>query len=106
MLFFLYVSLVWCTRGSEAVVKLPPNVTIPALIVFGDSIGDQGCNNNLTTLVKCNFSPYGKDFIGGLATGRFSNGKTPPDMIGIYIYIYFSPSYKYIISVISHIIIS
>lgn len=80
--FFLYIFLVviigYCT---EAVVQLPPNVTVPAIIVFGDSIVDQGINNNIKTVVKCNFPPYGQDFNGGVATGRFSNGKTPSDML-------------------------
>ncbi|KAL3514794.1 hypothetical protein ACH5RR_027511 [Cinchona calisaya] len=66
---------------GEAVVKLPDNETIPAVFAFGDSIVDQGNNNNLSTLIKCNFPPYGKDFSGGIPTGRFSNSKTPPDLI-------------------------
>ncbi|XP_047326009.1 GDSL esterase/lipase EXL3-like [Impatiens glandulifera] len=56
-------------------------MTIPAVIAFGDSIVDNGNNNNLTTLVKCNFPPYGTDFIHQIPTGRFSNGKTPADLI-------------------------
>lgn len=58
------------------------NLTIPALIVFGDSIMDTGNNNNLPTLLKCNFPPYGKDFPGGFPTGRFSDGRNPSDLIG------------------------
>ncbi|XP_077231375.1 GDSL esterase/lipase At1g58525-like isoform X1 [Tasmannia lanceolata] len=54
---------------------------VPALIVFGDSIVDPGNNNILTTLVKCNFPPYGRDFLQHKPTGRFSNGKIPSDMI-------------------------
>ncbi|KAJ4876838.1 GDSL esterase/lipase [Raphanus sativus] len=57
------------------------NATISALIVFGDSIMDTGNNNRLPTLLKCNFPPYGKDFPGGLATGRFSDGRVPSDLI-------------------------
>ncbi|VYS49446.1 unnamed protein product [Arabidopsis thaliana] len=57
------------------------NTTIPALIVFGDSIMDTGNNNNLPTLLKCNFPPYGKDYPGGFATGRFSDGRVPSDLI-------------------------
>lgn len=84
MLLFPYVFLFLSTTSTiKAVYHLPPNMTIPAVIVFGDSIGDQGNNNNLNTLLKCNFSPYGKDFIGQLATGRFTNAKTPPDMLGL-----------------------
>ncbi|CAL5383433.1 unnamed protein product [Camellia sinensis] len=66
--------------SSEAVVNLPKNVTVPAVIAFGDSIVDQGNNNVIETIVKCNFPTYGKDFVGG-PTGRFCNGKTPADLI-------------------------
>lgn len=66
---------------TEGVVKLPPNVSVPALFAFGDSIADTGNNNDLKTLVKCNFPPYGKDFQGGNPTGRFCNGKVPSDIL-------------------------
>ncbi|MED6137280.1 hypothetical protein PIB30_063631 [Stylosanthes scabra] len=57
-------------------------MSVPAVFVFGDSIVDTGNNNNnLLTTAKCNFPPYGKDFKGGKATGRFSNGKVPSDLI-------------------------
>ncbi|KAH6808219.1 GDSL-like Lipase/Acylhydrolase superfamily protein [Perilla frutescens var. frutescens] len=65
----------------EGAIKLPPNVTVPAVFAFGDSIVDQGNNNDVNTLVKANFRPYGQDFIGAVPTGRFSNGKTPPDLL-------------------------
>ncbi|KAF7829552.1 GDSL esterase/lipase EXL3-like [Senna tora] len=42
---------------------------------------DTGNNNNIKTLIKCNFSPYGKDFEGGKPSGRFCNGKVPSDFI-------------------------
>ena len=80
IVFFLSVFIILCT--TEALVKLPRNETFPAVLVFGDSIVDPGNNNNLSTLVKCNFPPYGRDFVGGFPTGRFSNGKIPPDFIG------------------------
>ncbi|PKI59899.1 hypothetical protein CRG98_019672 [Punica granatum] len=54
---------------------------VPAVIVFGDSIVDPGNNNNIKTLVKCNFPPYGRDFTGGKPTGRFSNGRVPSDFL-------------------------
>ncbi|KAJ6684719.1 GDSL ESTERASE/LIPASE EXL3 [Salix purpurea] len=62
-------------------VELPANVTVPALLLFGDSIADTGNNNYIKTLVKCNFPPYGKDFGGGVPTGRFCDGKVPSDII-------------------------
>lgn len=69
---------------TKGLVTLPPNVSIPAVIGFGDSIIDPGNNNKVKTLVKCNFPPYGKDFDGGIPTGRFCNGKIPSDMLGTY----------------------
>ncbi|XP_047336497.1 GDSL esterase/lipase At4g26790-like [Impatiens glandulifera] len=54
---------------------------ISAVIVFGDSSVDSGNNNVISTLLKSNFKPYGRDFFGGKPTGRFSNGRIPPDFI-------------------------
>ncbi|KAK8944516.1 GDSL esterase/lipase EXL3 [Platanthera zijinensis] len=54
---------------------------VPAVILFGDSIVDPGNNNDMVTLAKGNFPPYGRDFIGHVPTGRFSNGKIPGDLI-------------------------
>ena len=81
-LAILLFSLYLLGNHGDARVTLPPNVTVPAVIAFGDSIVDQGANNHLKTVVKANFAPYGKDFPGGKPTGRFSNNKTPADMIG------------------------
>ncbi|KAG1361951.1 GDSL esterase/lipase EXL3 [Cocos nucifera] len=55
------------------------NVTF--VLFFGDSIMDTGNNNGLLTVVKSNFHPYGQDFAGHQATGRFSNGKIATDLI-------------------------
>jgi hypothetical protein len=55
---------------------------ISAVFVFGDSIVDPGNNNNRITEARADFPPYGQDFPGGKATGRFSNGKVPGDMLG------------------------
>ncbi|EPS67060.1 hypothetical protein M569_07715, partial [Genlisea aurea] len=54
---------------------------VPAVIVFGDSSVDAGNNNAISTILKSNFRPYGRDFYGGTPTGRFSNGRIPPDFI-------------------------
>ena len=79
--FFLsFVFAVLCS--SEAVIQIPNNETVPAVIMFGDSIVDTGNNNGLTSVVKCDFPPYGRDFNGGMPTGRFSNGKVPSDFLG------------------------
>ncbi|KAJ7960315.1 GDSL esterase/lipase [Quillaja saponaria] len=54
---------------------------VPAVIVFGDSSVDAGNNNFIPTIARSNFQPYGRDFLGGKATGRFSNGRIPTDFI-------------------------
>ena len=56
---------------------------ISAIFMFGDSIVDPGNNNNRFTEAKANFPPYGQDFPGGVATGRFSNGLVPGDLLGM-----------------------
>ncbi|GMQ02008.1 hypothetical protein CsSME_00048439 [Camellia sinensis var. sinensis] len=53
---------------------------VPAMFIFGDSLIDNGNNNNLATLAKANYFPYGIDFQAG-PTGRFSNGYTVVDEI-------------------------
>jgi hypothetical protein len=58
---------------------------VTAVIVFGDSIVDPGNNNDLHTLIKANHPPYGKDFFNHEATGRYSNGLIPSDLIGMYV---------------------
>ncbi|KAG8079123.1 hypothetical protein GUJ93_ZPchr0007g4179 [Zizania palustris] len=54
---------------------------VPALFVFGDSLVDDGNDNELSCLAKANFFPYGIDFPQGAATGRFCNGKTFVDAL-------------------------
>ncbi|XP_012449439.2 uncharacterized protein LOC105772608 [Gossypium raimondii] len=74
LVFALFIS-------AKALIKLSINETIPAVIVFGDSIVDAGNNNDLNTVIRCDFLPYGQDFAGGVPTGRFCNGKVPSDLI-------------------------
>ncbi|KAG8056400.1 hypothetical protein GUJ93_ZPchr0002g23257 [Zizania palustris] len=54
---------------------------ITAVIVFGDSTADTGNNNFIQTVARGNYSPYGRDFAGGVATGRFSNGRLSADFL-------------------------
>ncbi|KAM2045008.1 hypothetical protein ACFX1T_009257 [Malus domestica] len=58
---------------------------VPALIIFGDSVADVGNNNNLTTPIKANFPPYGRDFVTHRPTGRFCNGKLTTDFTAEYL---------------------
>lgn len=57
------------------------NAKVSSIIVFGDSTVDAGNNNNISTILKSNFEPYGRDFEGKKATGRFSNGRIATDFI-------------------------
>ncbi|XP_047045964.1 GDSL esterase/lipase EXL1-like [Lolium rigidum] len=76
-LLLLPVALLPCAHGAPADTG---KIKISAVFVFGDSIVDPGNNNNRLTEAKADFPPYGQDFPGGVATGRFSNGKVPGDM--------------------------
>eukprot|EP01018_Ginkgo_biloba_P013938 Gb_05395 [translate_table: standard] len=53
---------------------------VPALFVFGDSLGDAGNNNYINTSARANFPPYGETFFRR-PTGRFTNGRTTFDFI-------------------------
>ena len=73
LLIFLVLSSVKGQQESGGMV--------PGLFIFGDSLIDNGNNNNLPSFAKANYFPYGIDFNGG-PTGRFSNGYTMVDEIG------------------------
>lgn len=81
VLSIIIIIVAFIYHNSDAAITLPKNETIPAVIVFGDSIVDPGNNNNRKTIAKANYEPYGRDFIGKKPTGRFSNGRIPPDFI-------------------------
>ncbi|RHN51517.1 putative triacylglycerol lipase [Medicago truncatula] len=70
-LFFLFATVLFYVTNGEPLV--------PAFFIFGDSIVDVGNNNNLATLIKANFFPYGIDFVTHNPTGRMSNGKFAVD---------------------------
>ncbi|GAB2231933.1 hypothetical protein Drorol1_Dr00010952 [Drosera rotundifolia] len=80
------IVVFWClfifhnAEGS----KLPEGVTVPAIFVFGDSIVDSGNNNYIITACRSNFVPYGRNFEGCKPTGRFTNGKVPSDLFGLF----------------------
>ncbi|KAJ3695122.1 hypothetical protein LUZ60_000499 [Juncus effusus] len=53
---------------------------VPCYFIFGDSLVDNGNNNNMASLARANYPPYGIDFPGG-PSGRFTNGLTTVDVI-------------------------
>ncbi|EOA25078.1 hypothetical protein CARUB_v10018386mg [Capsella rubella] len=91
LLSFLNVSTIYSRKPSKEDVLFGGN--FPAMYVIGDSLVDAGNNNHLPTLIKANYPPYGSDFEGGKATGRFSNGKTIADYIAIYYKLPLVPAY-------------
>ncbi|ESQ45178.1 hypothetical protein EUTSA_v10010500mg [Eutrema salsugineum] len=76
---FIVLLLVSCFFSKSR------GAVVPALIMFGDSIVDVGNNNNLFSIVKSNFPPYGRDFINHRPTGRFCNGKLAVDFSAEYL---------------------
>ncbi|KAL6564666.1 hypothetical protein OROMI_016116 [Orobanche minor] len=52
----------------------------PCFFIFGDSLVDNGNNNDLETTAKVDYLPYGIDFPAG-PTGRFNNGRNLVDFI-------------------------
>lgn len=45
-------------------------------------MADNGNNNNLATVAKANYHPFGFGFLNQTTTGRFTNGRTTVDVIG------------------------
>lgn len=78
---YLYISWLCLTQTLLVVLVAKSEAKISAVIVFGDSSVDSGNNNFIPTIARGNFEPYGRDFPGGQPTGRFSNGRIPPDFI-------------------------
>lgn len=66
----------------EQLRKLASKYNVTSLLVFGDSSVDPGNNNVLSTTMKSNFPPYGKDFFNARPTGRFCDGRLATDFIG------------------------
>ncbi|CAI9752770.1 unnamed protein product [Fraxinus pennsylvanica] len=78
--------------GTRCINANSDSPAAPALYVFGDSLFDSGNNNLLLTLAKANYPPYGVNFDGG-ATGRFTDGKTIPDLIAEFLGLPYSLPY-------------
>jgi hypothetical protein len=54
-MFLVMQLLLQLLRGAAA-------DRVPAVIVFGDSTADTGNNNFIQTLLRGNYTPYGRDF--------------------------------------------
>ncbi|KAI9116417.1 hypothetical protein K1719_012584 [Acacia pycnantha] len=76
----LVSTLVIVVLCMVMVVVEPVREMVPAMFIFGDSLIDNGNNNNIPSFAKANYFPYGIDFTAG-PTGRFSNGFTIVDAI-------------------------
>ncbi|KAG6416729.1 hypothetical protein SASPL_124165 [Salvia splendens] len=72
--------LALCLVAAVAVAAVTAEPQVPCYFIFGDSLVDNGNNNNIQSLARANYLPYGIDFPDG-PTGRFSNGKTTVDVI-------------------------
>jgi hypothetical protein len=83
MLWTLLVFLLLSNMEQRCFAAKGKRQQVPCLFVFGDSLSDDGNNNNLVTLAKSNYPPYGIDFPKG-PTGRFTNGRTIVDFIGLH----------------------
>ncbi|KAK3160046.1 hypothetical protein QOZ80_1BG0054580 [Eleusine coracana subsp. coracana] len=74
MLVTLAVVVVTATMRAVAA------SSVPCMYVFGDSLVDNGNNNNMLSLARANYRPYGIDFREG-PPGRFTNGRTMVDFL-------------------------
>ncbi|KNA25329.1 hypothetical protein SOVF_007480 [Spinacia oleracea] len=89
--------------GGDVTTATPPSngngemsrkrALVPAMFVFGDSLIDNGNNNNLPSFAKANYYPYGIDFNDG-PTGRFSNAYTIVDAIAESLGLPLTPAYS------------
>lgn len=88
-LYFAFFFLLTLTASVEAAGRGVNNNNkgsgLGASFIFGDSLVDAGNNNYLSTLSRANMKPNGIDFkaSGGNPTGRFTNGRTIGDIVGI-----------------------
>ncbi|KAM1213345.1 hypothetical protein PS2_004772 [Malus domestica] len=77
ILFTMIVVMVILLSQSSLVYGAPQ---VPCFFIFGDSLADNGNNNNRRTSAKVNYHPYGIDYPAG-PTGRFCNGRTTVDIL-------------------------
>lgn len=85
-LVFVGLILMGCLGNNGASSAANKKVEVGASFIFGDSLVDAGNNNYLPTLSKANLRPNGIDYkpSGGSPTGRFTNGRTIGDIVGMW----------------------
>ncbi|XP_058219740.1 GDSL esterase/lipase At5g45960-like [Rhododendron vialii] len=82
---FVLLCLLAFHQCSEARFLQTSKALFRSLYTFGDSYVDPGNNDFIDTPFRSNFPPYGRDFPGKVATGRFSNGLLFPDLLAYYV---------------------
>ncbi|KAM4123987.1 hypothetical protein ACB094_01G198500 [Castanea mollissima] len=71
-----FAALIFAATTSMA------SAALLVTFIFGDSLTEVGNNNYLqNSLARSNFPFYGIDYVGGQATGRFTNGRTIVDIV-------------------------
>ncbi|KAH6763838.1 GDSL-like Lipase/Acylhydrolase superfamily protein [Perilla frutescens var. frutescens] len=83
--FPLFSFLILCSLAAAEACNdcsQPKTNQVPCFFIFGDSLVDNGNNNDMLTLARADYSPYGVDFPQG-ATGRFTNGRTFVDVLAL-----------------------
>ena len=75
---FLFLVTICITR-----LEVHADPLVPCFFIFGDSLSDAGNNNDLNTKAKANYPPYGIDYLDSVPTGRFTNGRTAVDILGV-----------------------
>ncbi|TMW92329.1 hypothetical protein EJD97_013199 [Solanum chilense] len=86
--FFIILLLIFFMLEAPILIEAQSknnNNLVSAIFIFGDSTADPGNNNYISTPFKSNFSPYGKDFLNHVPTGRFTNGMLANDFIARYV---------------------
>ncbi|KAG8385378.1 hypothetical protein BUALT_Bualt03G0036800 [Buddleja alternifolia] len=76
ILFVIFFFLV----SNNLVQSVYGETLVPCYFIFGDSLVDNGNNNDRNTVAKANYPPYGIDYPTG-PTGRFTNGRNVADTI-------------------------
>ncbi|XP_058217587.1 GDSL esterase/lipase At5g45960-like [Rhododendron vialii] len=84
-LFFVLLCLLASHQCAEARYLQTSKELFCSVYTFGDSFVDPGNNDFINTPFRSNFPPYGREFPGGVSTGRFSNELLFPDILAYYV---------------------